>query len=222
MLPFSRYCLPVSGGKRMHVMEGGSKTGLPVVMVHGNPTWGFLYRKVAAELGTSQLRLIMPDLVGLGLSDKPSGPEAHTLSNHIRWMSSLLERLELRRCVMVVQDWGGAIGVGALAEQPHIEAGLVVLNTVLTPPKKDFRATTFHRFARTPVVSDVAFRLLGFPQNAMAWAQGDKGSIGGKVAAAYRYPLRHFSNNAAPLALPRMVPDDWSHPSIPALERSQS
>jgi cis-3-alkyl-4-acyloxetan-2-one decarboxylase len=218
MLPFERYCVDV-GGRAMHVMEAGE--GTPVVMVHGNPSWGFLYRKVAAELAGRPFRLIMPDLIGLGLSDKPLEPGVHQLANHTRWLRSLLDQLELDQLVMVVQDWGGAIGVGALADLPPRPTGLVVLNTVLSPPKPGFRATAFHRFARAPAVSQLAFRGLGFAQNGMRFAQGDKSSIRGRVARAYRYPLRTPYGDAAPLALARMVPDDFNHPSIAPLRRCQ-
>ncbi len=218
MLPFDRYCVQV-GPYRMHVMEAGQ--GLPVLMLHGNPTWGFLYRKVAQRLLGDGLRLVMPDLVGLGFSDKPPG-SAHTLEMHTRQIAGLLDALELDRLVFVGQDWGGAIGGCAMAAKPSRCAGLVVLNTVLGPPKPGFRPTRFHRLAQTPVVSDVAFRLLGFPQVALWFAQGDRSSIRGAVARAYRYPLRGLSRNAAPLALARMVPDSFEHPSIPALERCRA
>lgn len=203
----------------MHVMETGE--GLPVVLLHGNPSWGFLNRRIATALTADPLRIIMPDLIGLGLSDKPTDPAEHTLERHIGWMRALLEALDIDRCVMGVQDWGGAIGVGALASSPRVRAGLVVMNTALTPPRPGFRATAFHRFARLPVVSDVAFRVFGFPQFGMRFTQGDRASISGHVARAYTYPLWRLRDNVAPLALARMVPNDFDHPSIEPLRRCQ-
>jgi len=218
MLPFERYLVDL-GEHRVHVMETGQ--GRPVLMLHGNPTWGFLYRKVAAELAGEPLRLIMPDLVGLGLSDKPRELEAHTLEDHGRWMAALIERLDLPDLVFVGQDWGGPIGLRALATTGRM-AGLVVMNTVVGPPRPGFRPAAFHRFARMPVVSDVAFRLLPFPQIALFTAQGDKASIRGEVARAYRFPLRRIEDRAAPLALARMVPDSPEHPSIAPLRVCQA
>ena len=218
MVPYQRYRVDV-GGPRMHVMETGE--GLPVVLLHGNPTWGFLYRRVVQALVDEPMRLLMPDLIGLGFSDKPRDPAIHQLASHQRWLARLLEGLGIDRCVLVVQDWGGAIGVGALAELAMRDVGLVVLNTVLTPPRPGFRPTAFHRFARMPVVSDLVFRGVGFPQVALAMAQGDRGSIGGPVARAYRYPLRRLADRQAPLALARMVPDGFDHPSIEPLRRCQ-
>jgi cis-3-alkyl-4-acyloxetan-2-one decarboxylase len=214
MVPFERYLVDV-GGARMHVMETGS--GLPVVLLHGNPTWGFLYRRVARELRREPMRLIMPDLVGLGFSDKPPA-EAHSLDRHIGWMARLFDALGLERAVVALQDWGGPIGAGALAAGPARRLGLVVMNTVLTPPRPGFRPSAFHRFARMPYVSEAAFRGLGFPQSLMGRFV-PLAKLSRDERRAYRYPLRRFADNAAPLALARMVPDSPEHASIPALER---
>lgn len=214
-LPFTRYRVEV-GAWRMHVMEAGA--GPAVLMVHGNPTWGFLYRRVAAALG-DRFRVVIPDLVGFGCSDKPHHACEHTLDKHIGWLGRLIDGLDLRDVIVVGQDWGGPIGFGAMAERPERVAGLVVLNTVIGPPKPDFRPTAFHRFARMPVVSDVVFRLGQFPQIDLGMAQGDRSSMSGAVGRAYRWPLRHFRDRKAPLALARMVPDTLAHPSVPALER---
>jgi cis-3-alkyl-4-acyloxetan-2-one decarboxylase len=221
MLPFRRYCVELPDGRRMHVMEAGDPSAKAVVMVHGNPTWGFLYRRVAEQLKQEKLRLIMPDLLGLGLSERGLSAGAHTLDNHQRWFASFLRRIDVSEAILAVQDWGGPIAVGALSQLPDLRVGLVVMNTVLGPPKADFRPTAFHRFARLPVVSEVAFKIFGFPQRGLHWAQGDRRSIVGKVAAAYRYPLRRFHERTAPLALARMVPNGLEHPSIEALRHCQ-
>jgi haloalkane dehalogenase len=220
MIPFERYSVPI-GLHRVHVMQQGDAADLPVVMLHGNPTWGFLYRKVALALRGARLRVVMPDLVGLGLSDKPRDAGFHTIDRHGEIMAALFDALALERFVLVVQDWGGAIGLRAVAARPERLAGLVVLNTVVGPPKPGFRPTAFHRFAKLPLVSSLVFRGLSFPQSGLRFAQGDKGSIAGDVARAYRWPLRGLSQNVAPLALARMVPDSLEHPSIPALVSCQ-
>ena len=220
-LPFRRSLVDVGDGLHMHVMEQGA--GRPVVMLHGNPTWGYLWRKVALALINERMRIILPDLIGLGLSDKPRDPALHTLENHARWLGALLDTLVPDEpLVFVGQDWGGPVGLRALADRQSHVAGLVVANTVIGPPRPGFRPTLFHRFARLPVVSDLAFRVAGFPQNGLWWAQGDRHSIRGEVARAYRWPLRHFRDRTAPLALARMVPDSQEHPSIAALARCQA
>jgi len=219
--PGTRRFLVDVGGYRMHVTEAGE--GDPVLLLHGNPTWSFLYRKVANALAGDRLRLVMPDLIGLGFSDRPRSAGEHTLDAHARWLGALVDGLPLRGFVFVGHDWGGPIGLRALADRPAAVRGLVILNTVVGPPRAGFRPTRFHRFARVPLVSDVAFRLLGFPQNALHRVQGDPASIRGEVARAYRFPLRRVRDNAAPLALARMVPDGRpGHPSREPLERVQA
>jgi cis-3-alkyl-4-acyloxetan-2-one decarboxylase len=214
LMPFERYRVQV-GDYAMHVSETGA--GRPVLMLHGNPTWGFLYRKVAAALEGEPLRLIMPDLIGLGFSDKPRRADEHQLEQHGAWLGALIDALDLSDLVFVGQDWGGPIGLKALADRRARLGALVILNTVVGPPRPGFRATTFHRFARLPLVSDVAFRVLGFPQAMLGSVQGDKRSISGEVARAYGYPLRRLRDRVAPLALARMVPDSLEHRSVPAL-----
>jgi haloalkane dehalogenase len=222
MILFDRYSVHI-GDARLHVMEAGDPRGQPVLMLHGNPSWSFLWRKVATALtgGGPPLRLVMPDLLGLGLSDKPRDPHVHTIDHHGDLIGRLIDALALDRLIFVGQDWGGPIGLRALADRPQRLAGLVILNTVLGPPRPGFKPTAFHRFAALPILPDLVFRGLGLPQGALHFAQGDRRSIRGAVARAYRYPLRGLANNVAPLALARMVPDGPSHFSIPALVRCQ-
>lgn len=208
-------------GAHVHVAEWGPPDAMPILMLHGNPSWGFLYRKVVAALAGEPLRLVVPDLVGLGLSDKPTDPSMHTLVHHGRWIGNLVDRLGLDDLVFVGQDWGGPIGLAALGPRIERVRGMVILNTAVGPPRADFRPTAFHRVAQMPVVSDVLFRWLGLPQKLMTLAQGNKASIVGRAALGYAWPLRRLADRVAPLALARMVPDAMTHPSIPALARCQ-
>jgi haloalkane dehalogenase len=217
-LPFAR-SLVAAGGLRLHVMEAGE--GPAVVFVHGNPTWGFLWRHVAAPVAAAGLRAVLPDLPGLGLSEKPREAGFHTLENHARVLGALLDALvPSGPIVLAVHDWGGPIALAALAARPGRLSGLVVTNTGVSPPRPGARPTSFHRFANLPVVPDLAFRLLGFPQNALHLTQADRRSISGDVARAYRWPLRRVRDRVAPLALARMVPSREGHPSIAGLRRS--
>ena len=209
-LPFDRYTVEVEDGLRMHVMEQGK--GQPIVLFHGNPTWGYLYRKVAAELVDESVRLIMPDLIGLGFSDRPHTTSDHTLANHSRWMTSFLGRLELDEVVAVVQDWGGPIGILAMKNNPGLMSGLAVLNTQLGPPKPGFTPTTFHRILSSRPGRFVPWTTL------LRFAQGDRRSIGGVVQKSYGYPLKRGQGGGdAAAALIRMVPDSLDHPSVPLL-----
>jgi haloalkane dehalogenase len=215
---FDRYRVSVDD-YRMHVMEIGE--GRPVVMLHGNPTWGFLYRKVAEELMGENLRLIMPDLIGFGFSDIMNTPADHNLLAHATYFGEFLDTLGLNDLIFVGQDWGGAIGTLALSKRPGLMTGLVLLNTAVTPPKAGFHPTLFHRLAQLPMASDLLFRGLGYPQNNLNLGQGERHSIAGDVARAYKYPLRSWARRAAVLQMAREVPDSLDHPSVPLLQRCQ-
>ena len=130
-----------------------------MLMLHGNPTWGFLYRRVMAALGDEPVRLLAPDLVGLGFSDRPRRASEHTLENHAHWLGNTIDALDLTDLVLVLHDWGGPIGLRAMADRPGRMSGLVVLNTVVGPPRPGFRPSTFHRLARVPVLSTVLFQI---------------------------------------------------------------
>ena len=129
-LPFERYLVELSDGIKVHVMEQGE--GRPVFMFHGNPTWGYLYRKVALELAGEPFRVIMPDLVGLGFSDRVSMTDL-TLKNQVKWMGELVGQYGAADSVAVVQDWGGAIGLHAMSQHPGLMTGIVVMNTMVGP-----------------------------------------------------------------------------------------
>ncbi len=222
MLPTNniRYCVNVDDHHTMHVTESGQ--GFPVLMLHGNPTWGILYRRVMDQLAGEEIRCIAPDLIGLGFSSKPRSMDEHTLENHARWIGSLIDQLDVKQLVFVGQDWGGPIGLRALSIRPRLLNGLVILNTAIAPPKPDFKPTAFHKFSRMPVISNIVFRGFGFPQNMLHRTQGNPASISGNTARAYKYPLRKFKDNIAPLALARMVPDAQTHPSVASLRKCQA
>lgn len=221
--PFERYRVDVGDGEgsgvEMHVMECGE--GRPVVLQHGNPMWGFLYRKVAERLTGEKLRLIMPDLIGFGFSSRLANTSDHTFANHAEWFGNLIDALDLRDVILVAQDWGGPISTLAFADRPDRLAGLVLMNTAVSPPKEGFNPTFFHKLAQTPVVSDVLFKGLGYPQLNLNMAQGEKDSITGPVAKAYQYPLRSWHDRGAVLAMAREVPDSLAHHGVPLFERCQ-
>lgn len=218
MLPFKRRVVALRGGEQIHCIDHGDPQAPVAFMVHGNPTWSFLWRRVIALL--PELRCVAPDLLGLGLSTKLRKLAEHSVDRHADALAEVVVALDLRKIVLVGQDWGGPLAVAVGARLPERVAGVVLANTAVIVPARP-RGTFFHRFARTPVVSDIAFRGLGFPQIWLGSAQGDRRSIRGDVARAYRWPLRRLSERIAPLALARMVPDDLGHPSMPALLRGE-
>lgn len=212
--PFKRR-MAVIDGVRMHFVDDGD--GPTVLMVHGNPTWSFLWRKVIERLLPKGFRCVAPDLVGLGLSDKPRSVRAHTLDMHVETVRKLVQALDLRDVTIVGQDWGGPIVTGMAAREPERVRAMVFANTQVLAPKKRIKATAFHRFSHMPVVSTLAFRGLNFPVPIMHRVQGDPASIGRDERRAYAWPLQGWKNRAAPLAMARMVPNSLDHPSVPLL-----
>src|SRR6202166_1396598 len=103
-------------GWRMHYIDEGE--GDPVVLLHGNPTWGFLYRDFIGPLVKSGRRVIVPDMIGFGLSEKPVREQAHTLDGHSANLTSLLRQIGIRGATMVCHDWGGPTGLGFALSNP--------------------------------------------------------------------------------------------------------
>ncbi len=198
----------------MHFLDEGDRKAPTVVLVHGNPTWSFLWRRVIAAL--PGFRCIAPDLLGFGCSSRLRSAVDHTVEAHTEALVELIEALNPGPFVLVGQDWGGPLAVQlGHALHPRVR-GLVLANTSVFVPERP-RGTSFHRFARLPLVSDLVFRGLGFPQNLLWSVQGDRSSIRGKISRAYRWPLRRTRDRVGPLALARMVPDDPEHPSVAPL-----
>lgn len=224
-LPFTRRAYALErgqdAGKTIHFIDHGpaDAKARPVLLVHGNPMWSFLWRKVIERL--PGLRCVAPDLLGFGLSSKLPRTRDHQVERHLDALEELVLALDLRDVVLVGQDWGGPMVAGLGARQPDRVSGLVIGNTAVLVPERP-RGTAFHRFARTPVISQVAFRLLGFPLGGLASVQGDRRSIQGAVAKAYRFPLARYRDRAGPLGLARMVPSSLDHPSVPALRKGEA
>jgi haloalkane dehalogenase len=216
MLPQRRRMFELRGGGSLHLVDHGE--GPTVLLLHGNPTWSFLWRGVIAR--SPDLRCVAPDLLGLGLSSRIAMRE-HSVDRHADALAELVVGMDLSRVVVVGQDWGGALAASLGARVPERIAGLVLANTSVLVPSAP-KGTWFHRLARVPVLSDLLFRGLGVPQVMLHAVQGDRGSIRGDVARAYRWPLGTVAERAAPLALARMVPSRPDHPSLPALRRGEA
>ena len=117
-------------GLRLHYLDEGR--GAPVMLFHGEPTWSYLYRKVAAVLITAGYRVVAADLPGFGRSDKPVDPAFYTYNRHVAAMAAIAEHLGLKGATAVVQDWGGPIGLRLAVEDPGRFARLSILNTALS------------------------------------------------------------------------------------------
>ena len=116
---------------RMHYLDDGPADGPVALLLHGQPTWSYLYRTVVPVLVASGIRVIAPDTIGFGRSDKPANATDYTFARHIEWTRSLVTRLDLRDVTLVAQDWGGPIGLSVLAAETDRFARVVAANTIL-------------------------------------------------------------------------------------------
>jgi haloalkane dehalogenase len=141
--PFSPHYLEV-GGLRVHYLDEGPRGAAPVLMLHGEPSWSYLYRKMIPVIAAAGHRAIAPDLPGFGRSDKPARREDYSYQQHVDWMRGVIEKLDLRETTLVCQDWGGLIGLRLVGEHPDRFARVVAANTFLPtgdrPPGEAFLA----------------------------------------------------------------------------------
>lgn len=125
------------GGRlRIHYVDEGPRNADPVLLMHGEPSWSFLYRKMIPIFLGAEYRAVAPDLIGFGRSDKPAHRSNYTYNRHVEWMKAWLEQVDLKRITLVCQDWGGLIGLRLLAAHPERFARAVMANTGL--PTGDF------------------------------------------------------------------------------------
>jgi haloalkane dehalogenase len=115
----------------MHYVDEGPASAETVLLLHGQPTWSYLYRTMIERLAAQGVRAVAPDLVGFGRSDKPRERTAHSVHGHVEWMAQFADALRLRDVTLFVQDWGGPIGLGVLAERPGLVRRVVAANTAL-------------------------------------------------------------------------------------------
>lgn len=194
------------GTLRMAWVEDGPADGPVVVLLHGEPSWSFLYRTTIPPLAAAGLRVVAPDLVGFGRSDKPAEIADHSYARHVEWVRSLLfDVLDLRGVTLVGQDWGGLIGLRLVAEHPGRFAGVVAANTGLPTGDHDMPAVWwgFRRAVERAPELDVA-RLV---------QSGCRTPFTDGVRAAYDAPFPDETFKAGPRAMPLLVP---TRPDDPA------
>ena len=195
--PFTSRYLQISG-HRLHYVDEGE--GPVVVLVHGNPTWSYYYRKVISLLAPDH-RVIAPDHIGCGLSDKPQD-YSYTLERHIGNLQQLLEHLRIERYALVGHDWGGAIGMGCAGRHPERIERLVMMNTAaFRSPRIPLRI----RACRWPVIGRLIVRgLNGFAGAALSMAVVTK--LPEDVARAYIAPYNSWRNRVAVHEFVRDIP----------------
>jgi haloalkane dehalogenase len=205
--PFEPHYLQLSGGLRVHYLDEGPADPAPVLLMHGEPSWSYLYRTMIPVLVAAGHRCIAPDLVGFGRSDKPADPGDYSYQRHVDWMSeAIFDRLGLTDITLVGQDWGGLIGLRLVAAQPDRFSRVVAANTGL--PTGDIPLSEafmrWQRFARESPTFQIG-RIIG---------NGTVSDLPADVVAAYDAPFPDDSYKAGARSFPSLVPttpDDPAH-----------
>ncbi len=196
-------------GIRLHYLDEGS--GPPILMVHGQPTWSYLYRKMIPPLVAAGYRCVAPDLMGFGLSDKPEDESAYSLQRHVGLVTSLVEKLELQGVTTVGQDWGGPITLRYAIDHRDNVRALVILNTLV-------------RITSMPLIFNLIFRSGGFSSfltrrldlfRKMAFRGGlmFKRPVDTQAMEQYKMPHPTAATRAGIAAFPKMIPDNTNHPN---------
>jgi haloalkane dehalogenase len=201
-------------GLRIHYVDAGAPAARPALLLHGEPSWSFLYRKMIPVIVGAGYRAVAPDLVGFGRSDKLARRADYSYQLQVDVMAELVRRLELRDAVFFGQDWGGLVGLRVVAEAPERFAGVVVGNTALpapgpgASPPLPFRV--WRAFSRWSPV---------FPVSRIV-ATGTVKGLTAEVRAAYEAPFPTRRHQAGARAMPSLVPTTADDPAVPANQRA--
>jgi len=200
------------GTLRMAYVESGPADGPVALLLHGEPSWSFLYRHVMDVLAEAGIRSVAPDLVGFGRSDKPTRPEDHSFARHVEWVRALaFDVLDLRDVTLVGQDWGGLIGLRLVGEHPDRFARVVASNTGLPTGDTDM-PEVWWRF-RTAVENAQTLDVARLVQAGCVTRLDDA------VLAAYDAPFPDQAHTAGPRVMPTLVP---TSPDDPATEANRA
>jgi haloalkane dehalogenase len=193
-------------GLRMHYVDEGA--GDPILLLHGEPTWGYLYRKAVPALAAAD-RVVAPDYFGFGRSDKPTDAGWYTYDRHYGSIERLVSELGLRGLTVVVHDWGGPIGLRLAVEHPELVERLVVLNTGIGAGRAP--SETWLRFRE--LVRRTGTELQASRMVASGCARG----LSAEAAAGYDAPFPTAGSKTGLIAFPELVPTEVDHPSAAAM-----
>lgn len=196
---------------RVHYLDEGARPAAPILAMHGEPTWSYLYRHMIPIWTEAGHRVIAPDLVGFGRSDKPTKRSDYTYQRHVDWMCSVIEQLDLQEITLFAQDWGGLIGLRLVADMPERFARVVVANTALPTGDQPLGAAFESWRAYSQTVSE--FRC------GRIVSGGTQTKLDGSQEAAYDAPFPDASYLAGAREFPMLVP---SAPDDPASDANRS
>lgn len=193
---------------RIHYVDEGPRDGRPIVFVHGNPTWSYLYRRFIAAVTGAGFRAIAMDHLGFGRSDKPTDTTVYDIPKHAARCETLLESLDLRDATLVVQDWGGPIGLTWAARHPERVSGLFILNTFFQRPVAKVPLPAILHAFRTPLLGELLVKGAHAFVTGFLFKAGlhDPDNLTPTDRAAYLAPHPDWSSRTGILAFPRQIP----------------
>ena len=195
-------------GVRLHYVDEGS--GPTVLLVHGQPTWSYLYRKMIPPLVAAGYRCVAPDLMGFGLSDKPEQESAYTLQRHVELFTGLVEKLDLKGVTVVGQDWGGPIGLRYAIDHRENVRSLVILNTLVRSMNMPM---FFKLMFRSGALSSFLVRRLDLFRRMSFSRMLIKRGLDSEAKAQYKLPHPDAASRAGIAAFPKMIPIKPNHPN---------
>lgn len=213
-MPFERREV-VADGVRLSVVDAGPRDAPPILFVHGNPTWSFLWRKGIAAARAAGLRAIAPDHAGFGLSEKPEDPAYYSLDRHVRNLQHVARALDVRDATLVLHDWGGPIGMGLASREPERIARIVIANTTAFAPREKRAFTRWHQTFASPMGQRLGLRFNLIARSALRFGVGRR--MPRRVRKAYDWPLRERGARIATGRFVQMVPDGPDHPEAATL-----
>jgi haloalkane dehalogenase len=205
--PFTPHYVDVAG-LRMHYVDEGPPDAAPVLLLHGEPSWSYLYRKMIPAIAAAGRRVVAPDLIGFGRSDKPAERGAYTYQAHVDWMAGFLRALRLTGITLVCQDWGGLIGLRLAGESPDEFARIVAANTYLPTGDEALPQAFFEWRQFSQTVPELPI--------GMILAHGSARAIAPEVLAAYEAPFPEERYKAGARQFPTLVPASPDDPAVPA------
>jgi pimeloyl-ACP methyl ester carboxylesterase len=202
-------------GVHIHYVDEGPREGEPVVMLHGIPTWSYLYRRFIPSLAAAGFRAIAYDQLGFGRSDKPVSTEEYSIERWAFHLEALVDRLAFDQVTLVMHDWGGPVALRWAVDNVERVKRLVLFNTH-TGAVDQGPAPTPYALLRAPVLGDVLTRGV----NAFGLALLYASNLDANAKAAYAKPHAGWRSRSALAAAPRLLPFDEGNPSRPVVERT--
>jgi haloalkane dehalogenase len=201
--PFKSHFVQIND-LQMHYIDEGPKEASPVLLLHGVPTWSYLYRHMISKIAGAGMRAVVPDLIGFGKSDKPTKRSDHSYKSHFEWIKTFTKLLGLKDIILFGQDWGSLIGLRIAADKPDLFAGIIISNGMLPDGEQKMHLT----FKIWKIIA----RFSPFLPVDLVLSTGINGRLDREEKRAYNAPFPSPEYKMGIRALPNLVPVSYDSP----------